>query len=209
MTDLEAPGSMRRVIFLFDHQPDWALIFWASYAAWVVMELWLLRRDARPVQGEEMDRGSRYALMVLIPAGLLGAFAAPHILPRADIESAVQSTFYIAIVCIWIGVVLRLWAVATLGRHFRTSVFVQTDHELVTSGPYRVLRHPSYTGALITMVGVGLAIGNWLSVIISVGCLLIAVAVRIRVEDRALAEHFGADFAGHKLRTWTILPFIW
>jgi protein-S-isoprenylcysteine O-methyltransferase len=173
------------------------------------MELYLLRRDVRAVHGETRDRGSRYTLMALIPAGLIGAFVAPHLWPQARIASSTLPIFYIAIACVWIGIVLRMWAVATLGRFFRTSVFLQADHKLVTSGPYRVLRHPSYTGALITVVGIALAIGNWLSLLVFVGCVSAAFAARIVVEEGALAEHFGADFAAHKHRTWAILPFVW
>ena len=197
------------MVLLFYQLPQWSLIFWVSYAVWGTMELWLIRRDARPVQGENRDRGSRYAFMVLLPAGLVGAFVAPGILPQANITLSPRPTFYFAIACIWAGVALRFWAISTLGRFFRTSVVLQTNHELIHSGPYRLLRHPSYTGVLITMAGIGLAIGNWLSVLVSAGCMFSAIAARIRVEESALAERFGVEFAAHKQRTWALLPLIW
>jgi len=197
------------VTFLFHQEPHWRLIFWASYCAWAILELKLIRRDARrPVQGESSDR-SRYALMALIPTGLIAAFLAPGMVPQARIALAPQPTFYVAIACIWLGIALRLWAISTLGRFFRMSVVMQTNHQLIQSGPYRVLRHPSYTGALITMAGIGLAIGNWLAMLACVGCMLIAFAARIIVEESALAERFGAEFAEHKRRTWAVVPFIW
>jgi protein-S-isoprenylcysteine O-methyltransferase len=149
---------MNRTAILFEQTPNWPPVFWVSYAAWVIMELWLLLRDARAAQGKAKDRGSRFVLSVLIPVGLVGAFTAPHIWPQAHIALSAQPTFYTAIGLIWVGIALRLWAVATLGRFFRKSVFLQTDHKLVTSGPYRILRHPSYTGSLITMVGSALAV---------------------------------------------------
>ena len=61
------------------------------------------------------------------------------------------------------GVAFRLWAVLSLGRFFRVAVTTQDDHRLIERGPYRRLRHPSYTGALVTLFGFGLTIGNWLS----------------------------------------------
>lgn len=195
--------------FLFGQNPHWSLIFWVSYGAWVTMELWLVRRDARVAQGEARDRGSRYVLWILIPAGLIGAFNAPRMWPQAAIALPAQPLFEAAIACMWIGIALRLWAVLTLGRFFRTSVLLHSDHELITSGPYRVLRHPSYTGALITAAGLGLAIGNWASVLVCAGCLCVGFAVRMFVEECALAEQFGSDFAAHKRRTWAIIPFIW
>ena len=128
--------------------------------------------------------------------------------PRAS-HFAPVTVFYTGIGLIWAGMALRLWAVMTLGQFFRTSVLVHEDHRLITSGPYRVLRHPSYTGSLITLGGIGLAMGNWLSVLIITGCALLAFAIRMMVEETALAEHFGAEFAMHKRRTWAIIPFIW
>lgn len=195
--------------FLFHQRPYWQLIFCASYTAWAILEFSLIRRDARPVEGETRDRGSRYALMALIPAGLIAAFLAPGMLPQARIALSPQPTFYVALGAIWAGIALRLWAISTLGRFFRTSVVLHTNHQLIQSGPYRTLRHPSYTGALITMTGIGFAIGNWLAVLVSVGCMFVAFVARILVEESALAERFGAEFAAHKRRTWALVPFIW
>jgi len=194
---------------LFAHDGQWRAIFWFSYTAWAVTELVLLLRDARAARGQKRDSGSRAAFYVLIPAGLFGAFSAPYFWPRAAISLPPAIVFYTGIGLIWAGIALRLWAVMTLGKFFRTTVFLHEEHRLITSGPYRVLRHPSYTGSLISFIGIGVALGNWLSVAILVGCLLLIYAIRITVEERALAEHFGEEFAAHKRRTWAIIPFIW
>lgn len=194
---------------LFALDDHWRSIFWFSYASWAGMELFLLLRDGRAARGQKRDAGSRFAFLVLIPAGLFGAFLAPHLWPGARISFPGEATFYTAIALIWAGIAFRLWAVLTLGQFFRTSVFVHEGHRLITSGPYRVLRHPSYTGSLITVVGIGLAMGNWLSVLALTGCALLAYAIRMRVEEKALAEHFGAEFAMHKRRTWALIPFLW
>jgi protein-S-isoprenylcysteine O-methyltransferase Ste14 len=201
--------SMHHFGPLFAQNPHWRIIFWVSYSAWAVMEMLLFIRDSRAARGEKRDAGSRLVLVILIPLGIFGAFFAPYKWPGARIALPGPAVFYTAIALIWIGGLFRFWAVMTLGRFFRTSVFLQEQHKLVTSGPYRVLRHPSYTGGLLTIIGVGLAMGNWLSVAIFAGCVLLAYAWRISVEEKALAGHFGEEFAAHKQRTWALIPFIW
>ena len=200
---------MQRAIFLFSQDPAWSTVFYASYGAWALMEITILMRDARGAKGEARDAGSRFAFMTLIPAGLFGAWAAPFYWPMARIALPPRETFYTAIALIWLGMALRLWSVMTLGRFFRTRVFIHDDHMLVTTGPYRFLRHPSYTGGVISLTGVGLGLGNWFSVLAAGGGILLACAIRILVEEKSLAERFGDEFAAHKKRTWAILPFIW
>jgi protein-S-isoprenylcysteine O-methyltransferase Ste14 len=105
-------------------------------------------------------------------------------------------------VLIWTGIALRLWAVRTLGRFFRVTVTVQDDHRLVDSGPYARLRNPSYTGSLITMAGVGLSIGNWLSLAAMALIPIFGFGWRIRVEEASLAARFGADYEAYRGRRW-------
>ncbi len=196
-------------IYLFDMEPLTRGVFWSSYIAWCLFEFWVFSRDRKKASGEKKDRGSLFVIIVLITAGLSLAFNAPRLWPWATIHLPPAPLFWTAIALIWLGFGLRLWAIRTLGKHFRTSVRILDDHKLVTSGPYRVLRHPSYTGGLMTITGVGLAFGNWLSLAATFFGLFIAYFVRIVVEERALREYFGADFEAHKSRTWAVIPLVW
>jgi len=193
---LFAPGAMQTA-------------FWISYWAWILMEVWIFSRDIRKGTGQKKDRGSFILIMVLITVGITTAFYAPHLWPWATITLPRDQTFWTAIAMIWAGIALRVWAVLTLGKHFRTSVRILDDHKLVTSGPYRFLRHPSYTGGLITVFGVGLALGNWISLAAAFAGIFISYSVRIFVEEKALREHFGAAFDAHAKRTWAVLPPVW
>lgn len=182
--------------------------FTVSYAAWILMEVWIFSRDLKKGSGQKKDRGSFILICVLISAGITMAFWAPHLWPTARIPFRIP-VFWTAMAMIWAGIALRIWAVLTLGKHFRTSVRILDDHKLVTSGPYRVLRHPSYTGGLITVFGVGLAFGNWISLAAAFGGIFISYCVRIAVEEAALRNHFGAEFDAHAKRTWAVLPGVW
>jgi protein-S-isoprenylcysteine O-methyltransferase len=87
-------------------------------------------------------------------------------------------------------------------------VAVESGHELIEAGPYRYIRHPSYTGALLSLLGFGLALGNWAGLAAAVGCLGIAYAYRIPVEEAALASALGENYVRYRKRTWRLVPFL-
>lgn len=107
------------------------------------------------------------------------------------------------------GVVLRVWAIVTLGRLFKFVVVIQDGHRVVASGPYRLLRHPSYTGALVGFLGVGIALDSWLSVLALVLIPLLAIGVRIRVEETELARALGEEYRAYARRTRRLVPGLW
>jgi protein-S-isoprenylcysteine O-methyltransferase len=194
---------------LFAADPLWRNVFWASYGAWFLSEWWIFSRDRRAAKGQNQDRGSFGVFFLAVPAGLFGAFGAAYGSPDTRIDAPGEALFWTAIALIWLGMALRLWSVITLGRFFRTSVFIQDDHRLITTGPYRKLRNPSYTGGLITFIGIGLAMGNWLSLASAAGGLMIAYAWRIRTEEKALLQRFGQAYADYMRKSWALIPPIW
>jgi len=115
----------------------------------------------------------------------------------------------LAAMLIWAGLAFRFWAILTLGRFFRVTVLMHDEHRLVTKGPYRLLRHPSYTGSLMTLFGIGLFMNNWISLLAVFAGSLAGYGIRIRVEERALAVRFGDAFARQRARSWAVIPFVW
>jgi protein-S-isoprenylcysteine O-methyltransferase len=184
-------------------------VLWVSYTCWWLTELWILSRDRRRFSGRRADRGSFLGFMICIPLALILSFNAVFRLPQLHISILQPGLSWAGIGMIWAGMAFRLWAVLTLGAFFRTSVVVQDGHQLVTAGPYRWLRHPSYTGVIVTSVGLGLALGNWASLLAMAVLPTLAIAFRMRVEERALGEQFGdtyREFCGSRS---AVLPGIW
>lgn len=194
--------------FAFAASPLWRQAFWLSYFAWIAIEIAIWSRDIVRVKGERRDRFSMLAIGASIGIGISLAFNAPRI-AHAWIQAPPQLLAGLGIALIWLGIGLRLWAVRTLGRFFRVTVTVQTDHRLVESGPYARLRNPSYTGAMITLAGVGIAMGHWLSLAAMILFPIIGFAWRIRVEEASLASRFGADYQAYRSRRWALLPPLW
>jgi len=174
-------------------------------------EAWIFARDWRSVRGTSQDR---FSLPVIVGAVIVSVAAAiwctNHLafarLPDGDLGAI---RFAAGLVLMWLGIGLRQWAVATLGGLFRTTVVVQADHQLVTRGPYRWLRNPSYTGAMITVFGQGLTFGNWVALVVLVGGVLSALVWRIAVESRALRSHFGEAYEAYAKRSWALIPGVW
>jgi protein-S-isoprenylcysteine O-methyltransferase len=200
---------MSHAMPLFAERRTWLAVFWLSYGAWIVMETWIFSRDRRSARGVKADAASLPLFFVLLPAALIVAFLAPHLFGFAHMEFAGAPLFYASIFLILAGVLLRIWSVITLGHFFRTTVFIHDDHRLVTSGPYRLLRHPAYAGALLTFAGIGLAMGNWISLAAALGLTGVAYGWRIAVEEKALQARFGEAFENRARQTWALIPLVW
>lgn len=107
------------------------------------------------------------------------------------------------------GIAFRVWAIRTLGRHFANVVRTTHDHELIQSGPYKIVRHPSYLGAFLAFVGSAVLLEANISLVIVVCAMLIAYRTRIAFEEVALADRFGDAYQVYRRQTKAILPFLW
>ena len=116
--------------------------------------------------------------------------------------------FYIGIVLMLTGIAFRQWAILVLGRFFSTTVRVLTDHRIVTNGPYRFIRHPSYTGALLTLVGLGLGSRTWAGTLIILVLGGLVYNYRISVEEKVLRAEFGQEYVDYAKKTKRLIPFL-
>jgi protein-S-isoprenylcysteine O-methyltransferase len=107
------------------------------------------------------------------------------------------------------GLALRWYAILYLGRFFTVNVAISRDHQLIDTGPYRFIRHPSYSGALMAFLGLGLCIGNWASLAAMLLPTLVVFSWRIRVEERALLGALGEQYFTYMQRTKRLVPAIY
>ena len=196
-------------MFLFATYPSpiYAIAFTISFWCWFVFEIWVFSRD----RGKEKrdSRGSGLWVIIVLVIGITLGLNMPGIAALFNIQSHFAVYFIFGIVLIWAGILFRFWSIQTLGIFFSTRLIIQERHELITKGPYKYLRNPSYTGALTTFIGFGFGIGNWLSTAVLLFTALITYAWRIRVEDKMLLERFGQTYEDYKKRTWALIPFVW
>ena len=148
-------------------------------------------------------------LLCLIVSGLLLGILLALSVPTTALASAPDVFFWLGIVLMYVGIILRLSAIIVLGRSFTTSVAVAAEQTVIEAGPYRLIRHPSYTGILITLLGLGLSLtNNWLSLLVIMGCALLGFSYRIRVEEQVLKAHLGQRYQEYIQRTKRLIPFV-
>jgi protein-S-isoprenylcysteine O-methyltransferase Ste14 len=157
----------------------------------------------------ESDRGTKWVLVGSVLAAIFLGWRAASAFPGADMPGRGWLTFAFGLVLIWCGIALRVWSIATLGRFFRRIVVVQEGHRIVSSGPYRLVRHPAYLGNLLATAGLGLALGNWASLAILTVLPALGHVPRIRVEEGALEETLGADYASYAASRKRLVPGVW
>jgi protein-S-isoprenylcysteine O-methyltransferase len=122
---------------------------------------------------------------VSVAAGVVAAFLLASDVP-AGITSARWGVFVVGLVLMWAGIALRQWAVSLLGRFFTVDVRVQSDQRVINRGPYRYVRHPSYSGMIITFLG--LALGNWSPRVLDGGWSQSDIARELRVLRQAIQK---------------------
>lgn len=175
---------------------------------WLVFELVMRIRQGSRAQGPAARDPSAY---VLLPC-LVAAVAAAQVLGRNGHllwPGGVVWPVVAGLVLMVAGIALRAWSIATLGRFFQYQIKVQPGHQVVTNGPYRYVRHPSYTGIALVLVGIGLASGDVWSLVAVVLLGGIGLAVRIRAEERQLKQAFGADYDRFAASRKRLVPGVW
>jgi protein-S-isoprenylcysteine O-methyltransferase Ste14 len=163
-----------------------------------------------PGRGAAMrqDRGTRLIVALALYVAIAAALAAARI-PRLRVYANNWWTLGLGVAIVLAGAVLRDWAILSLGRYFRREVTIEPGQRIVRRGPYRVLRHPSYSGLFLILAGFGLAFGSWVSAAVALLIVLIGMLPRIRVEEHALAQAFGVDYTNYANSTSRVLPHVW
>lgn len=182
------------------------VVFFLSVGAFSAGELLQALRRRRGatrvnVRAEAAFRAMFFGGILLLPLGRAAA-------PGAVIGGGVW-LFALGAVVGWLGLLLRWWSFLTLGKYFTVVVKTSEDQPVVDRGPYRVLRHPSYTGLLLAFVGGGLMLGNWLSTVGAVGVMLIALIYRLRTEERALSAALGDRYRAFAASRARLIPYVW
>jgi len=178
-------------------------------AVWFVSELILAltRRSHRNV-ARKSDRSSlRLLWLTIVVCIIAGVFAG--IRGIGYIPAAVPWLNYAGIVIILVGLTIRWLAILTLRRFFTIDVAIAREHEIIQKGLYAHIRHPSYTGSLLSFFGLGLAFANWLSTLIITAPILAAFLYRIKIEEAVMLDAFGEKYLAYCKHTSRLIPRIY
>ncbi|MBI2449355.1 isoprenylcysteine carboxylmethyltransferase family protein [Candidatus Pacearchaeota archaeon] len=184
-----------------------AIIFNILFIIFFIIEISIIRRikKYKPRNGKTKDKGSFFIVMLGIFIPLVYSF----VIAYNDVGQFSFNTSYLGLLLMAAGFGLRQWSIKTLGRFFTPIVSVHSDHKLIQSGPYKYMRHPSYTGLFLELVGVAFALSNLFATITVMIFFLPAIMYRIMVEEYLLGEHFGKNYESYKQRTKRLIPFVY
>jgi protein-S-isoprenylcysteine O-methyltransferase Ste14 len=158
--------------------------------------------------GVREDRSNRWVLIAFSVLGLLAGYL-PAYTDRHDFWIIDGETVrWLGVILFAVGGALRLWPVYVLGNRFSGLVAIQPGHALVTTGIYRVIRHPSYLGMLVSSLGWGLSFRSGVGVLLA-ALLVPPLVARIQAEERLLRSQFGAEYDAYRARTSQLIPGIY
>jgi protein-S-isoprenylcysteine O-methyltransferase Ste14 len=164
--------------------------------------------DVNLSSGEREDRSNRWVFLPLLVIGLLSAFLPAYAERQGWWVLDGETVRWLGVFFYLAGGALRIWPIFVLGRRFSGLVAIQPGHELVTDGIYRVIRHPSYLGMIILMLGWALAFRSGLGVILA-ALIVPPLLARIRSEETLLRWQFADEYDAYRRRTSRLIPGIY
>ncbi|WP_221391090.1 isoprenylcysteine carboxylmethyltransferase family protein [Dyadobacter sp. NIV53] len=184
------------------------LIFPITYMIWLLSEVILNRMlRSKSTDKQNADKNTLTIIWITVVAAItLAVFISMNIFVPILTNPVIQ---YIGLGIMYLGIILRIATVISLGRMFTVDVTIREDHKLKQDGIYRFLRHPSYFASLLTFVGFGISLNNWISLILVTISVIIVFQMRIRIEEIALIEQFGNEYLDYKRTVKGLIPFVW
>lgn len=176
------------------------ILFYISMAAWFLSEfLYKNMLKSGKEDKKDKDKSTLNILWLAIPFSIAAAVTVSNLstLPITD-KSWI---FYAGEALILIGIIFRFIIIRSLGKYFTVDVTIKQDHKIKKEGFYKYLRHPSYAFSLLTSLGLGLYLNNWLSLAFAFIPPFLAFAYRIRIEEQALVEQFGEEYLEYRKTT--------
>jgi protein-S-isoprenylcysteine O-methyltransferase Ste14 len=179
------------------------------YLAWFISEIMLHRilRGGDQADKKKQDKGSLafiwIVIIVFINIAVLVAIKTPYAIIPGQLMNRVGLSV------ILLGMILRFVSIVQLGRLFTVVVTIRKDHRIKKDGLYSILRHPSYAGSLLSFLGFGLSLNNWLGLAISFIPVFAVFIYRMNVEEKMLTEQFGEEYTEYMKHTSRIIPWIY
>ncbi|MCA9875713.1 MAG: isoprenylcysteine carboxylmethyltransferase family protein [Anaerolineales bacterium] len=185
--------------------PVAAHLFTLVFFLWAISEVYNTfgtRRYRQTGHVQRNDHGTYWIILLVVWGS-----TAVSCLTRAFHLGAFRSNLqFVGLGIVVLGVALREWAVLSLGRFFTVSVRVVQGQTLIKHGPYRWLRHPAYSGSILSLVGFSLAIGTWVGALLVLFLGFTAYLNRVRVEEKALLAAYGDEYRAYQQQTWRFFP---
>lgn len=180
-------------------------IIWITWCASEILLNRLMRSNSGDKKGQ--DKGSLRFIWIMIALAISSGFIFANYIKVPIGNQPLISV--IGLYIIIVGMVLRFISIWTLGNYFTVDVTIRDNHKIKKDGFYRVIRHPSYSGSLLSFIGFGISLNNWLSLTTVVILVMISFLYRIKVEEKILIDQFGNEYLEYKRNTYRLIPWIY
>ncbi|WP_123053363.1 isoprenylcysteine carboxylmethyltransferase family protein [Clostridium sp. JN-1] len=189
---------------IFDHD-----VFQTVFLIWLIVECAIFiftfhKSFSKNSDKKFKDKGSFFTIVIGVYACIYFSFLFRNklnlILPH--------SFFWVGIIFMSVGIVIRCWAVFTLRKFFSLSVIVESKQSIVSSGPYKLIRHPAYTGTILTLIGISISIKSIMSILTALIIISVVYGYRIKIEEKVLINSFGKEYLNYINKTWKLIPWV-
>lgn len=184
------------------------LFFYAIMGIWFVSEILYKRLLASgKTDQKDKDKSTLNMLWVVIILSILMAQVV-----RVNLIFPITDSifiYYVGAFLVTLGIVLRFFIIRNLGKYFTVDVTIRENHQIKKDGFYKLVRHPSYAASLLTFLGFGLYLNNWLSLIVAFLPAFFAFSYRILIEEKALIQQFGQAYLDYRKSTYKLIPYIY
>ncbi len=190
------------------------LLYSLAVVAFGIGVMWQTRHGMEGVRGGKGQAEKLVRKQSLVRYGMsLLLFASLALLPLADrrglaVMSVGAPIRWIGAILSAAGLALVFWSGVALGRQYSPEVTIQQDHQLIATGPYRIVRHPRYLGVILMGGGVPLLFRSWIGPVLWLA-LLIVLVDRIRDEESLLHQEFGPAWEAYEKRSWRLIPYLY
>jgi protein-S-isoprenylcysteine O-methyltransferase Ste14 len=189
---------------------------WQSWYAWLVAGLWLAWLAywiiaARNVKATRRHETRLSRVIHLVPMLSGAVLLSVHNLPvpwlNQPFLTQTRLTYWTGVTILAFGLAIAVWARMHLGRNWSGTVTQKQDHELIRSGPYRLVRHPIYSGLLLAIFGTAISLGQWRG-LIAFALIAVSLLLRLKTEERFMVEIFGDEYSRYRSEVPALIPHI-
>ena len=182
----------------------WSIVIIIICSLWLLSEILInILTRSKKSKSSSHDKNSLGIIWIVIILSIAtGVFVA------SSYPNFTAIKYYFGISLILIGITIRLIAIFSLKSYFNSNVAIHHDHRLKTDGIFKKVRHPSYSASLLSFLGLGIMLGNWISLLIIFLPVLGAFLYRIKIEEKALSDNFKEDYLNYKKITKKLIPYV-
>jgi len=181
------------------------IIIWS---VWFISEI-LLNRFLRSGKNIKNDKDKGTIRVIWITIGIANSLG---IITTFFLKAPIGNILlipYAGLILIVLGMIVRFISILTLGSLFTVDITIREKHTIKKDGIYRFVRHPSYSGSILSFIGFGISFNNWISLIVISIPVIFAMLNRIKIEERLLIDQFGEEYSNYMKKTWRLIPWIY